>query len=303
MENAHANTQEHNEGDITYGQIQSYFLGYANAQMRVVKSCIPSIQDERTQETVILLASCLSTGSAILHLCDRQDLFFNEAIMLVRVLIEKCTNYAYLTFCDEKEYQSYHDYAQYVSYAALEKSFEFNGGNILKIAHTGKEFLDKEFESNVEFEKLAENIKRFRKQRRRDWTIASSFKDRIKAIEQKHKLLGQLLGVLHLGYELQSSEAIHGTLYGTRHHLMPHIFSERPNNPAELEYDVMKEAIILSWEIGELFAQMLDFIHATLPTQNFEQFSDAARKNSENARAYIKIILNDKFDETRNQAR
>ncbi|MBL7991571.1 MAG: hypothetical protein JNN25_09050, partial [Candidatus Kapabacteria bacterium] len=58
----------------------------------------------------------------------------------------------------------------------------------------------------------------------------------------------------------------------------------------------------LSWEIGELFTQMLEFINATLPTQNFEQFLDAARKYSEQATKYMKIILEDKFDETRNQA-
>ena len=293
---------KHSEEDITYGKIKSDFLGYANVQMSIIKSSISSIQDERAKEINILLISCLSTGSAILHLCDRQELFFNEAIMLFRVLVEKCTNYAYLTFCDEQEYQNYHRYAQYVSYSALEKSFEFEDGSILKIAHTGKEFLDKELDSNTELEDLAEDLARFRKQRKRDWTTVSSPKSRIKAIYQKYKKLGQLLGLMYASYEQQASEAIHGTLYGTMHHLIPNILAERPNNSMKLEYDVIREAIILSWEIGELFTQMLEFINATLPTQNFEQFLDAARKNSEQATTYMKIILEDKFDETRNQA-
>ncbi len=293
-----ADEQHSHEEEITYGKIKMDFLNYANSQMSIVKACIPSIKDERTQRINILLMSCLSTGSAILHLCSRQELFFSEAIMLLRVLVEKCTNYAYLTFCDEKEYQNYHDYARYVSYTALEKSFEFDDGRILKITHTGKEFLDKESESNEDFEDIA----KFRKQKLRDWTTVSMEK-RIKAIERKHEKLGLLLGLMRLSYERQASEAIHGTLYGAMHHLMPNILSERPNNPAKLEYDVMKAAITLSWEIGELFAQMLEFINATLPTQNFEQFLDPARKKSNNARKYIQIVLSDRFDESRNQAR
>lgn len=181
------------------------------SQLSLIRKVIPHITDDKLSKAVILLVSNEQTGAALLQLSIQTDMFTAESMMLARSFIEKAINFCYVSICDEEEYRAFllhpvYKYYHLTGMPNLMESWNFEEEEVqlrkkkqetLKQNPIVQEALDVFSETNP----------------RLNWT-KKTLNQRITAIEEWGKLLDVFFTLAKLQYYSDTSEALHGSLYG-----------------------------------------------------------------------------------------
>ncbi len=228
------------------------------SELMILKEVIPKINDTKLAKIATLLISCGQTGSAILQLATQVDTFTGETAMLSRAFMEKITNFCYVSIADEKEYRAFVLHPIYKYYHGIE-SFKMEDDlsfvqeeNIKKRKEKQKKLKDLPIVQEALFIFSETNY-------RLNWT-KKTLNQRIKAIEEWGKLMDVFFRLNKIHYYSDTSEALHGSLYGCTYNLGvfdPEFDHEKED---ELEKKLYKENTCALLHLGMLIHESLTLI-------------------------------------------
>jgi hypothetical protein len=160
----------------------------------------------KLHELVPLVYGIITSGKAIKLLFDAR--LANKIFIISRSFLEKCINLCYLMVCSKDEFQNYIYYSLQKGYRAI--CSKQKSASLLGIEA-------KDIEPS---ERLSEKIKRFSSQKGREitrWTKLS-FNARVEYIQKETNQLGESSRSIYKYIYEDSSEASHGTMYGSLFH-------------------------------------------------------------------------------------
>ena len=243
------------------------FRFYTN-QLAVLRDLTESSQvneaSGRISSLYPLLFSIRSTALSISILARHGCL--NECFMLTRAFLERLVNYIYLLICEEDEYQRYLTHTKQKGFRALNRAIQA-GDMRAELKWSGSVDLSKELE-------LKEAIDLFTSKTGREinrWTSAT-LSERLASIAERGQLnIGPLLiGLLAIYGD--SSEALHGTLYGCIFHMG--VFTGKfPSTKDELGKTYNQQFSMLFLILGICIDSLVEAVHRILPVHELHTLS------------------------------
>lgn len=161
----------------------------------------------KDKELFVVMASCLNTAQGVHRLASINQTE-NEAIMLMRALLERLINYNYLRKTDKKEYERYWSYPYYRMYHNAKQAAHGNEGHIsVKLDSTAR----KAFRNHP---KVKHALSIFsEKDSRLSWT-KKTFNERMKDVTKTSALSESVVLINSILTYRSASESLHGSLYG-----------------------------------------------------------------------------------------
>lgn len=266
-------------------ELANHFKNYLLAQCSIIKGILSESLDKRIEKIKIVLASSCNTATAIVKLCDDEDYFYAEAVMLARAFVEKIVNFCYLLRCEEKEYDNFIKYTVQKSFRKLNRSASTNGTKLeMKFNH--KINLD-------EHPALKASLEEFTSKKGKEitrWTN-KSMEDRINILEKNGDLNVGLFLMDTLSIYEDASEALHGTLYGCSFHTWVYEPGIDVKNKDDVKKNTFKKITLLCWQLGSLLHETI-----TIVSKNNEigDYLKGSSENSKNALEIMKAVMNEK---------
>lgn len=235
------------------------------SELMMLKEVIPLITDKRLGKAATLLISAGQTGAALLQLANQTDSFTRESMMLARSLMEKVTNFCYVSICDEKEFRGFELHPVYKHYhrvgmPAMEDSLM----DLEESANNRKARQEKLKEKPIVREALAlfsetkDNL---------NWT-KKTLGQRIDALERSGKFIDVFFTLNKLEYYSTASEALHGSLYGCIYSFGMFDPDFDPAKGEEIDKRLYKESACVLLHLGTLMHECFTLISYTHEIKN-----------------------------------
>ncbi len=205
---------------------RDYFLSQASILVDIGRN---AKLHGRAKEILSAIMSTTNTAYSIADLI-KNEMFFNECVMLSRGFFERIVNICFLLTCDEDSFNEYRLHSKQKTYRKLEERFKAGDAEIY-LKYSGK----KSLEENIE---MQEAIKAFSTKEGKEIKQWPKLKipERIQLIQERAKIKPGMFLLYQLMFYTDASEALHGSFYGTTFHLGWHIPSINTLDEAIVEF-------------------------------------------------------------------
>lgn len=222
------------------------FMGFFNSQLASLEKLyqyqftnLKHLDGTRIGNIYPLLFSIWHTGKSIDLLVGHQHV--NESYILGRSFLERLITYTYLISCDEEEYERYLAYTKHKQYRVLNRSFVAGNSEAL-LRWPGSIDLAK----NPDLKRAVDMFTSEKGKPKTRWT-SQTLSQMLQSIASKCAIETGYLMLAVLWIYDDSSEALHGTLYGSIFHIG--IFEGNiPSSKEELnqQWNERSSALLLS---------------------------------------------------------
>ena len=240
----------------------------------------------RSLEISAMIASLLSTSSAILELSKENQRFYNECVMLARSFFERITNICYLLLCDEdiyKECMHHTIFRQYLKRKDSSKVIKDESNDILmKLS-----LVQENVENLKKDKKLKDILDKFEKSKKKRFPVPKIEKRLGIILKFKEHLNASLFLAYQLAYYDDASEALHGSLYGSLFHVLNRDSRDKDN----LEIETNKNTSLLLLQTGELIHQLINLLHKE---NTLNEFLEKSSHNSKGIHEKLEFALKNK---------
>lgn len=245
---------------------------YYEAELGMLKEAISRITDERTRNAAVLLFSCGQIGTAIMQLSTQIGYFTSALPPLYRSFMETITNFCYVTICDEDDYRAFvlHPIYKYYHNAGLPKvedGFDFDHlPEYIKILKERQKKLKEQSIVQEALSVFSETKKNM------NWT-KKSLNQRIEVLRLWGKMFDNFFSLLKIETYSDSSEAIHGSLYGCTYNVGTFDPSFDNSNSDELDKKLYKDNAYNLIHMGLLINEALKVISFTSDIKDITSLS------------------------------
>lgn len=186
-----------------YGECLEYFYNCSVVFHQATKEKFVN----RDDELFVVMASCLNTAQGAHKLASIVQTE-NEAVMLMRALLERLVNYNYLRQADELEYEKYWLYPYYRMYHNTKQEVKSERGSLrVTLDHVFVQDFKKHSKVKKALEVFSDTDSRL------SWTT-KTFNQRVNKVIKTSKLSRHILLISSLLTYKSASESLHGSMYG-----------------------------------------------------------------------------------------
>jgi hypothetical protein len=192
-------------------------MQFFGAELMLLKEMVPKITNERLSKAAVLLITCGQTGAALFKLSTQVDTHTREVAMLARSFMETITNFCYVGVCDEKEYRAFILHPIYKYYHAVGTPNMEDYLHIDEFMESALEFDAKRKKKQQELKTIPvvqEALAMFSETKKHlNWT-KTRLDQKIQILQKWGKFMDVFFTLNKIRYYSDSSEALHGSLYG-----------------------------------------------------------------------------------------
>lgn len=259
----------------TVAALEDFFL----QQAAVLREVAPG------QASSTRAADIMPLNMAIAQTCHAMSAlarggFTNDVWMLSRALLERVINACYLLVCDDAEFKRYMAHTKRRALSALDRSIETEVGAV-RIAFQGEVKPPADI-AEIQSLFLRKNGRVFH-----EWSETSPV-DRVVVIAQRSDIPAEVFLLALATIYRDSSEALHGTLYGVTFHLGLFSPGTSLDSKEALEKHLLGYTTTLFWLLGILVFQLNRQL--TAPESDARR---RAREAFQSARSRITGVLGD----------
>jgi len=230
---------------------------FFSAELMLLKQVIPLIKNERIAKAAVLLMSCGQTGAALLQFSNQTNTFTTQSAMLARAFMETITNFCYVGVCDDDEYRRFLLHPIYKQYHNM-VAYKMEDDLILQIENaSSRKEKQREFKEIII---VQEALRMFSETKSNlNWTKIS-LNQRIQVLQKWGKFLDVFFTINKIQYYSDSSEALHGSLYGCTYNVGTFDPDFHLDNEGELEKKLYKDNACILLHLGMLIHESFTLI-------------------------------------------
>lgn len=214
----------------------------------------------------ILIASACSAATALCKLARHQDYFFAEAMMLARSVIEKITNFCYLTVCSDGEYERFMLHPYYRMYHNFDRS-KSSGKKSIEISYSGKEEIEKD-------PRVIKALRLFSKQDHRLSWSEKSIDKKVSFIGSRTDIKIEFFLLNTLVIYSDASEALHGSFYGCVEHLGVFEPNLDIDDREAVKLRILKKTALLFMQLSAMIHEVIKYMALEDDLENILKESD-----------------------------